>query len=112
MSKYYVNKAINGQFYFNLTGKNGEIILTSETYVTRQGCNDGITSVRTHSPYDSNYKKHTATNGQFYFTLVSNNNKIIGTSEMYSFSSSRENGIASVKENGPKAEVVDRAPVY
>jgi len=109
---YYINKAKNGQFYFNLTGRNGEIILTSETYVTRQGCNDGITSVKANSPYDSNYRKYIATNGQYYFTLVSDNNKVIGRSEMYSFSSGRDNGIVSVKEKGSKSSVVDRVPVY
>ena len=110
MSKFYIKKATNGLFYFTLSAKNGETILTGETYSTKQGCKNGIESVKSNSPYDLNYRKHTASNGQYYFTLVAGNNEVIGTSETYVYSSSRDNGIASVKENAPKAEVVDLAP--
>lgn len=107
MSKYYIKKATNGQFYFTLTGGNGETILTSEMYVTKQGCERGIDSVRANSPYDSNYRRKESVSNQSYFNLVAGNNEIIGTSEMYSSSQAREVGISSVKTNGPRATVVD-----
>lgn len=111
MSKFYIKKATNGLFYFTLAAKNGETILTGETYSTKQGCKNGIESVVSNSPYEFNYRKHLATNGQYYFTLVASNHEVIGTSEMYIYSSSRDNGIASVKENAPKAEIIDLALV-
>jgi uncharacterized protein len=111
MSKFYIKKATNGQFYFYLTGSNGEPILTSETYTTKQSCKDGIDSVRRHCTFDSCFRKRTATNGQYYFTLESNNSQVIGTSETYTTASGRDHGIVSVKENGPKAPVDDLTPI-
>ena len=41
------------------------------------------------------------------FVLTATNGQTIGKSEMYSRSSGMENGIASVKKNGPDAQVAD-----
>lgn len=101
MGKYYIKPSVNGQFYFVLTSENGQVILTSETYTTKQNCENGIASVRQNSPYDSNYKKLVSSNNQYYFTLVASNHQVIGTSEMYTTSYSRDEGISSVKKNGP-----------
>lgn len=38
------------QFHFNLKAPNGEIIATSETYKSKQGCLDGIASVKLNAP--------------------------------------------------------------
>lgn len=106
MGKYVIKPTSNGQFRWNLKAGNGEIILTSETYVTKQGCKAGIESSRNHIA-DSNFQKLTAKNGQYYFTQRSNNNQVIGTSEMYTTSSARDNGIDSVKRNAPTATIED-----
>ena len=45
--------------------------------------------------------------GDPYFVLKAANHEIIGKSEMYSSTSAMENGIESVKKNGPDSEVVD-----
>ena len=105
---YIVQKSSNGQFYFVLTAKNGEIILTSEMYTTKQNCLNGIESVKTHSPYDGYYHRSVSTNGKYYFTLHSSNGQVIGVSQMYVSAQGRDIGIASVKENGPISPVVDR----
>lgn len=34
--KFEIKRASDGQFYFNLKARNGEIILTSERYTPRQ----------------------------------------------------------------------------
>lgn len=39
--------------------------------------------------------------------LVAKNAQVIGTSQMYSSPAAMENGISSVKENGPAATVTD-----
>mgnify|MGYP005664029863 CR=1 FL=1 len=41
------------------------------------------------------------------FNLRAANNQVIGTSESYESVSARENGIESMKKNGPEASVVD-----
>ena len=109
-SKFEIFKSSkNGQFYFRLKAGNGEIILASEGYIAKDGCRNGIDSVKRHSPYDYNYQRLFANNGQYYFTLRAANGQVIGNSELYVSSQGRENGIESVKRNAPLAVVVDLA---
>ena len=47
---FEIKLAKNKEFYFNLKAANGEVILTSETYKTRAGAKNGITSVTKNGP--------------------------------------------------------------
>ncbi len=105
MSKFVIKKMTNGQFYFSLRAANSEIILTSEGYTSMQGCINGINSVKSNAIFDGRFVRMTSSNGKFYFNLKSQNGLIVGTSEMYSTSESRENGIESVKRNAPIASI-------
>lgn len=105
--KYTKFKDVAGAFRFNLKAENGEIILHSEAYTSSKACDDGITSVRLNSPFDNQYDRRTAVNGQYYFVLKAKNGEIIGTSELYSSSFARDNGITAVKRVGPTAPVDD-----
>ncbi|WP_329741455.1 YegP family protein [Dyella sp. A6] len=107
MSGRYVLKRSGDQFMFNLKAGNYEIILTSERYTTKAGAQNGIASVQTNSPYDGRYERKTSTAGDPYFVLKAGNGEVIGRSEMYSSSAACERGIASVKENGPTADIKD-----
>ena len=107
MGKFIIIKRTNGEFQFNLKASNGQVILTSEGYSTKYGCQNGIDSVKTNSSDDSKYDKKTSTNGKYYFNLKATNGQIIGTSEMYESASGRDNGIESVKANAPGAEIED-----
>lgn len=109
MAGKYVLKKSGDQFMFNLKAGNGETILTSERYTTKDSAQNGIESVKTNSPNDSQYEKLTSKGGDPYFVLRATNHQIIGSSEMYSSTSARDNGIESVKTNGPSAEVDDQA---
>ncbi|NER62204.1 YegP family protein [Pseudomonas sp. MAFF212428] len=106
-AKFEIFLGTNRQYYFRLKASNGEKILASEGYTTKANCQNGIQSVKTHSPYDSNYKKLTSTNHQYYFTLNASNAQVIGTSETYTTTQSRDGGIAAVKAYAPTAPVVD-----
>lgn len=98
----------NYQYYFRLKAENSQIILSSEGYTTKENCINGVASVKQNSPYDSNYLKRIANNGQYYFNLKSmHNGQVIGTSEMYVSQQGRDNGIESVKRNAPVAKVID-----
>lgn len=108
MGKFVIKKRSNDEYQFNLKAGNGEPILTSEGYSTKQNCENGIESVRKNSQDDSKYEKLTAKNGKLYFNLKATNGQVIGTSEMYDSESGRNNGIASVKENAPKATVEEQ----
>lgn len=104
---YELKKTASGQFMFNLKAGNHEIILTSETYVNKAGAEAGIASVRTNSPSDERYERKTSSDGSPYFVLKAANSQVIGRSEMYSSTSAMENGIKSVKANGPSSPTVD-----
>jgi uncharacterized protein YegP (UPF0339 family) len=105
---FVFEKGSTGKFRFNLRAGNNEIILTSETYEAKASAENGIESVRTNSQDDARFTRKIATDGSPYFVLTAANNQVIGTSEMYSSTAARDNGIASVKTNAPKAEVVDK----
>lgn len=106
--KYQIFKSDkNNQFYFRLKAGNGEIILASEGYTTKQSCENGIESVRAHSPIDKNYDRRDVSSSNYTFNLKAVNGEIIGRSENYTTKEARENGIESVKENGPNSPVED-----
>ena len=107
MGKFVIKKTVKGEWMFNLKAVNGQIILTSEGYTTKAACDNGIESVRKNSPEDGRYERKTAKDGSPYFNLKASNGQVIGKSEMYNSTASMENGIKSVKENGPGALVVE-----
>ncbi|KFE98361.1 hypothetical protein IX39_13020 [Chryseobacterium formosense] len=107
MGKFIITKRKNNDYQFNLKAGNGQVILTSQGYATKSGCKNGIESVKTNSPFDSRYERMTSSNSQYYFNLKAGNGEIIGTSEMYTTSTARDNGIESVKSNAPEAEIID-----
>jgi uncharacterized protein YegP (UPF0339 family) len=88
---------------------NHKVILTSENYATKQGAKTGIDSCRVNSQKDSQYEKRTSVSDQPYFVLKAVNGEIIGTSQMYSSTTARDDGIASVKKHGKDAVLEDRS---
>jgi uncharacterized protein len=104
---FELKDASAGQFMFNLKGGNGEIILTSETYVAKAGATNGIAAVRTNASDDTRYVRKTSADKQHYFVLEAGNGETLGRSEMYTSTSAMDRGIASVKANAPTAVVKD-----
>ena len=105
--KFQIYTSDSGDYYFRLTAVNGEIILGSEGYESKAGCQNGIESVKENAPLDERYDRKVASNGQFYFSLTAANNQVIGNSEMYTSEAGRDNGIESVKKTAPDAGVED-----
>lgn len=104
---YVLSKAADGQFKFNLKAANGQVILTSETYASKDGALNGIESVRKNAVLDERFERRTAKDGSPYFVLKAANAREIGRSEMYSSAAAMEGGIASVKKNAPDAALKD-----
>jgi uncharacterized protein YegP (UPF0339 family) len=103
-----------GQYYFNLTAKNGQVVLTSEGYGAKAGATNGIKSVKANSNKANSkratlFERKTAKNGKYYFVLTSPNGQTIGKSQMYASTSGRANGIRSVSANAGRARIVDEA---
>ena len=44
--KYIIDLSVNRQYYFKLVAPNGKVLMTSETYLTHEGCRNGIRSTR------------------------------------------------------------------
>ncbi len=98
-----------GEFRFRLKAGNGEIILASEGYVKKASAENGIASVKKNALDDDRYEHKQTKSGGYMFNLKASNGKVIGTSESYTSTSSRDNGIKSVKKNAPVARVEDLA---
>lgn len=102
-----MTKRKNGEFQFNLKAGNGQVILSSEGYASKSGCEGGVESVKKNAAKEDSYERKTSTNGKYHFSLKATNGQIIGSSEMYESASGRDNGIESVMKNAPGAAVED-----
>jgi uncharacterized protein YegP (UPF0339 family) len=109
--KYILKLSADDRFHFNLTAKNGQVILTSQMYTSKANAVNGIVSVQINSIKEERFARENSTDDQYYFNLKANNGQIIGTSEMYTTSESRDNGIESVKQNGHTIEIEDQTLV-
>lgn len=106
--KFELKKSKNEKYFFSLLAGNGQIILTSEMYESKASAVNGMESVKKNSPDDARYDRLTGKNDAPYFVLKAGNHQVIGNSQMYASESSRDNGIASCKTNGPSATVDDQ----
>jgi len=105
MSKYQLKESTDHQFYFNLVGSNGEVLLTSERYTARASARNGVGAVRDNSTVDARYNRLVSEAGEPYFVLKANNGQVLATSEMYSSPSARDGGIEAVKRAAPTARL-------
>ena len=94
-------------YHFVLNAKNGQVILTSEVYNSKRAAENGVASVKKNSQENSKFERKTAKNGKFYFNLKAADGQIIGTSQMYAGEAGMENGITSVSENAPSADITE-----
>jgi len=122
MGKFAVKKTPSDGVVFNLKANNGQTIATSQVYASMDTCKVGIESVKTNAPiapvedqtkegYEElkhpKFEVYQDKAGEFRFRLKAANGQIIATSEGYTAMASCLNGIESVKENAPDAEIVE-----
>ena len=105
--KFTLSVGKDGKHYFALKAGNGEVILQSQGYASKESCANGIESVRKNAADESRFEKKTATDGRFYFVLLAGNKQTIGKSQMYKTESGCKNGMASVGKNAPDATLVE-----
>ena len=97
----------NSQFYFRFNASNGEQLLSSEGYVSKQGCLNGIESVKTNAPIDETYNRIDTPNDYRYNMVAPNHEIIARSSEGYTARHNRENAINLVKREAPDAPIDD-----
>ena len=115
-------KKVNTGIMFNLKADSGQVIATAEVYTTAASCETSIESVRRNAPIAAledqtvegfaaakcpKFEIYVDNAGEFRFRLKATNGEIIAASEGYKAKESCENGIASVRENAPVAEMVE-----
>jgi hypothetical protein len=105
--KFELKAATSGQFHFNLLAGNGQIILQSEMYETKASALNGIASIQKNAADEARYERLVSKSEKPYFVLKAANHQVIGQSQMYESEAARDNGIESVKKNGPEATIVD-----
>ena len=121
MGKFVVKKTNTG-VKFDLKATNGQVIATSEVYSSEDACKKGIASVQKNAPAAAvedqtvegfaeekhpKFEIYQDKAGEFRFRLKATNGQVIATGEGYKAKASCLNGIESVKNNAPDAEIVE-----
>src|SRR5678809_715479 len=83
----------DAQYYFHLESGNGEILLASEGYTSREGALNGLLSVLDNGGIASRYAVVTGEDGQYYIHLRAGNGQVVGSSEAYPIYSHAARGI-------------------
>lgn len=119
--KFHIAGAANDQFKFDFS-YNGEKIFWSENYKAKASARSAIESLKKHAPdaatadlskdeTGSGYRFEivASKDGQHFVRFVASNGETMVRTETYKSKSSAKNAIASIKKNGPGAEVMDEA---
>jgi len=96
-AKFDVFVGADGDYYFRFVASNGETLLRSEGYTTRQGADNGIDAVVASAPDTRNVEILESADGQWYFTVKAANAEIIAVSEMYPSKFNAERGARTVR---------------
>ena len=67
---FHLASSAAGRFTFNLKAGNHEVILTSQSYTSKQDALKGIESVRANAPIDARFQRKIAKNDAPYFVLL------------------------------------------
>jgi uncharacterized protein len=95
-----------GKFHFNFFARNGEKVLSSESYTTDAAAFNGAFAVQTEGQSAASYTLKQNTSGGFYFTVKALNGQVIGVSQQYSTKSAAESGMASLQKLLPTIVVL------
>jgi uncharacterized protein len=107
MSKFEIFTGVNIQYYFRFKASNGEQLLSSEGYTTKDNCKNGIAAVKRRSPYDSAYIRLDQVFNYRYNMTAENAEIIARSSEGYTTKQNREIAIEIVKRDAKDAPVYD-----
>jgi uncharacterized protein YegP (UPF0339 family) len=103
--RFEVYEGIDGQHYFRLFAGNGENVLRSEGYSSRNAALEGLNAARDLGRRSTAFEVLPARDGQFYFNLLAANGKVVATaSETYASESNAKRGsetVASLLRGNP-----------
>jgi uncharacterized protein YegP (UPF0339 family) len=96
----------SGKFHFNFFAKNGQIVLSSESYDSEAAAFNGAFAVQTEGASDAAYAVKENASGGFYFTVTALNGQVIGTSQQYTTRQSAADAVAAVKALLPQLTIL------
>lgn len=107
-TRFEVRTAVDGETYFVLKAKNGEVVGMSETYASRGNTDRAIATVQkivaktaiAAAATGAKFEVFKGLDGKHYFHLRAGNGEIVLQSQAYAAKASATNGIASVQANG------------
>lgn len=96
----------SGKFHFNVFARNGEGMLSSETYETAAAAFNGAFAVQEAGVLPDAYTILENAAGGFYFTLRAQNGEIVGASQQYTTRASAAEGVAALQKLLPTIAVL------
>lgn len=121
MGKYIINVKEDKKAHFVLKSKNGEVILTSQTYASVRSAKAGVLSVTKNAPLaevedltkdekkaNPKFQVYEDKGGKLRFRLIAKNGQNIGHSEAYSDRRGLKNGIQSVIKNAESPVEIEK----
>ncbi len=103
--KFLVTRDENDLLSFQLTARNGQILLDSPQYESLEKCQEGIRSIREHAADDDRYLRHSLPKKKWYFELASSEGTVLATGRPYTQRHGCERGVRAVKRIAPAAPV-------
>jgi hypothetical protein len=97
----------SGQWHFNVFAKNGQVVLSSETYSSQAAAYNGAMAVQDAGVASFAYDVKPAVSGtSFYFNIKAANGEIVGTSQQYSTQAAAEAGRTALIALLPSIEII------
>ena len=93
VQRFEVFTGEDGKHYFRLRANNGEIVLSSQGYTSKESALNGIKSVETNGTSADNYELVDSSDGQVGFDLKAANGQVIARSETYVSASNADRAI-------------------
>ena len=93
--KYQVLKDRDGLYYFRLCARNGEIILTGNSFQDKTNCFEDVNALKLKGDFKF-VEKDDPDRRLYHFQIENNESIVVGSSEMYTTKIGRGNGIMSV----------------
>ena len=104
--KWIVEKESEGEFVSKLIASNGEVMLTSEIYVSEEGARSGIETIIRGVEADS-FKIYQDKNKNYYYKIKTANNRLLCVGETYKSKDGCLKAVESVKRIAKDAMVVE-----
>jgi hypothetical protein len=101
-----VTQGDSGQFHFNFFAKNGQIVLSSESYTTEEAAYNGAFAVQSEGQSATAYTVKQSSSGSFFFVVTALNGQVIGVSQQYTTKQSAQDATVALQKLLPVITVL------